>query len=204
MKTGIILHLIGCGLTLLLLRLGGGPEDVITQLAVCGGLLVLIGLSLSFKRDPDAEGAQSARLWRISCQLLGVLGLALVAAITLEWLGDGSVGQTGAVLQVCAALLIWLSIVPLWTVERVRSASPVMLPASRVRAAGFGGLSVALAIAVLFPVNYLASANNVRWDHSYFKTAEPGDVTRSTIANLDEPIQAWLFFPSTSDVTEEV
>jgi len=204
MKIGMILHVIGCGLTLLLLRLGGGPEDVITQLAAAGGLLVIIGLSLTLKRAIDTEGAQSARLWHISCQLMGALGLALVALITLECMGDWAAGETGVILQVCAALLLWLSVVPLWTVESVRAASPVMLPVSRVRLAGFGGLSVALAIALLFPVNYLASANNVRWDHSYFKTAEPGEVTRSTIANLDAPIQAWLFFPSTSDVTEEV
>jgi hypothetical protein len=89
-------------------------------------------------------------------------------------------------------------------VERVRSASPVMLPKKRISEAGFAGLGIAFAISMMFPLNYVAHETNVRWDHSYFKTASPGDVTLASIENLEEPIQAWLFFPTTLDVTEEI
>lgn len=204
MNTGMILHFVGVGLTLLLLRLGGGPEDVLTRAAVVGWALVLVGLFIGSKSDNSSPGAQAARRWRFGCQLLGAIGLAITTGLSLELLGEMGAGQSEVLLQASAALLILLSSIPLWTVERVRSASPVMLPVSRIRVAGHGGLSVAMALALLFPVNYLASSNNVRWDYSYFKTAEPGDVTRDTIANMDEPIQAWLFFPNRSDVTEEI
>jgi len=204
MNTGILLHFVGVGLTLLFLRLGGGPEDVLTQLAAVGWLIVLVGLGMGRQLDQDSDGARAARRWRSCSQVAGSLGLAMVTALSLEWAGDWGDGRSAVVLQAVAALFLLLSSVPLWTVERTRAASPVMLPVSRVRKAGYGGVSIALALALLFPVNYLASANNVRWDHSYFKTAEPGDVTQATIENLDAPIQAWLFFPSTSDVTEEI
>jgi hypothetical protein len=204
MNTGLILHFLGLGLTLLLLRLGGGPEDVLTRAAALGWALVLVGLFIGSKLDNSSPGDQAARRWRFGCQILGAMGLAVTTALSLELLGEMGAGQSEVLLQVSAALLILLSSIPLWTVERVRSASPVMLPVSRIRVAGYGGLSVALALALLFPVNYLASAHNIRWDYSYFKTAEPGDVTRDTIANMDEPIQAWLFFPNRSDVTEEI
>ena len=204
MNTGILLHFVGVGLTLLFLRLGGGPEDLLTQLAAVGWLIVLVGLGVGRKLLQDSDGAVAARRWRTCSQVAGAIGLAIATALSLEWAGDLVSGRSAVVLQAVAALLLVVSSVPLWTVEQVRGASPVMLPVSRVRKAGYGGMSIALALALLFPVNYLASANNVRWDHSYFKTAEPGDVTRATIENLDAPIQAWLFFPSTSDVTEEI
>ena len=204
MRGGVLLYIVGLGLTLLLSRLGGGPEDIVTQASAAGWLAAILGLVLSLKGDATDEGTVAARRWVVSCQLAGLVGLGLVTALTLDRVPAGDDGRTVVLVQVAAALLIGLSIVPLWTVERVRAASPVMLSTSRVKAAGQGGLSLGLALALLFPVNHLASANNVRWDHSYFKTASPGEVTLATIANLDEPIQAWLFFPTTSDVTQEV
>lgn len=204
MRGGVLLYIVGLGLTLLLSRLGGGPEDIVTQASAAGWLAAILGLVLSLKGDATDEGAVAAKRWVVSCQLAGLVGLGLVTALTLDRVPAGDDGRTVVLVQVAAALLIGLSIVPLWTVERVRAASPVMLSTSRVKAAGQGGLSLGLALALLFPVNHLASANNVRWDHSYFKTASPGEVTLATIANLDEPIQAWLFFPTTSDVTQEV
>ena len=204
MRGGVLLYIVGLGLTLLLSRLGGGPEDIVTQASAAGWLAAILGLVLSLKGDATDEGAIAARRWVVSCQLAGLVGLGLVTALTLDRVPAGDDGRIVVLVQVAAALLIGLSIVPLWTVERVRAASPVMLSTSRVKAAGQGGLSLGLALALLFPVNHLASANNVRWDHSYFKTASPGEVTLATIANLDEPIQAWLFFPTTSDVTQEV
>ena len=204
MMGGVLLYIVGLGLTLLLSRLGGGPEDIVTQASAAGWLATILGLVLSLRGKATDEGAVSAKRWVVGCQLVGLVGLGLVTALTLDRVPVGDDGRTVVLVQVAAALLIGLSVVPLWTVNRVRAASPVLLSTSRVKEAGQGGLSLGLALALLFPLNHLASANNVRWDHSYFKTASPGEVTLATIANLDEPIQAWLFFPATSDVTQEV
>lgn len=209
MSAPVLMHLLGVGLVLLLVRLGGGPGDLLTQSSLFGWLLVFGALFLSFRNKPEDDGAVSARLWRLRCQVLGMLGLALVTAIALEQLGGFDLASEGqmrleVMLQSVAALLLLVSTIPLITVEQVRSASPVMLPSPRVTTAGYAGASLALALALIFPLNFLASEHNVRWDHSYFKTATPGDVTLGTIENLDEPVQAWLFFPHTLDVTEEV
>ncbi len=204
MRGGVLLYILGLGLAMLLARLGGGPEDIVTQASGVGWLAALLGLLLNLKVPTSDEGSAAAKRWILVCQLLGLVGLGLVTALTLDLIPVGDGGQAEVLAQVAAALLIGLSIVPLWTVERVRAASPVVLSPARVSEAGLGGLSLGLALALLFPVNHLASVHNIRWDHSYFKTASPGEVTLATIANLDEPIQAWLFFPTTSDVTQEV
>ncbi len=204
MRGAVQTFVLGVALALLLLRLGGGPEDGVTQAAALGWLMALAGLLLGLRSTGADAGAASARRWVAACQVVALVGLALVTGLSLDAIPAGDEGRTEVVAQALAALLLLCSVIPLWTVDRVRSASPVVLNPARVSEAGFGGVSLGLALALLFPVNYLASAHNVRWDHSYFKTASPGEVTLATIANLDEPIQAWLFFPSTSDVTQEV
>ena len=203
MSVGVLVYVSGLGLALLLSRLGEGPEDVVTQASALGWLAALLGLVASARgasrttvppRPSDGSWSVDSRPGR-------------------AWAGDRAHPGPRARARLRVAPRCWCrsplpsssaSLVPLWTVERVRAASPVVLSTSRVSEAGQGGLSLGLALALLFPLNHLASANNVRWDHSYFKTASPGEVTLATIANLDEPIQAWLFFPTTSDVTQEV
>ena len=209
MSTATLCHIVGMGLVALLIRLGGGPGDLLIQASSLGWLIVIAGLIIRFRAQTHDAGGVAARVWSLRLQVIGMMGLALLTALGLEQLdGFGFEGEglmrLEVVAQSAAALLIWVSVIALIAVEVVLSASPVMLPATRVRAAGFGGLSIALALAALVPLNYLASEHNVRWDHSYFKTASPGDVTLGTIENLDAPIKAWLFFPHTLDVTEEV
>lgn len=209
MSASVLFHFAGAGLVLLLARLGGGPTDLLFQSQALGWLLVAVGLVMSI-RNPDREGGSgAARKWSLIGQTLGVLGLAGVLAVSLDQLDALSLDDEArlraeVVVSALNALLLLTSTALLVCVDRLRTASPVMLPAGRIDTAAYAGLSVAFSIALLFPLNFLVSENNVRWDHSYFKTASPGDVTLGTIANLDEPVQAWLFFPTQSDVTEEV
>lgn len=209
MSNPVLCHLAGMALVALLIRLGGGPADVLTQASAAGWLLMLVGLILSLRSIAPDPGAVAARRWRLRLQIVGMVGMAIATALGLDMIGDFGLDAAGrtrveVLLQSGAALLILTSSIPLISVDWIRSASPVMLPALRVSEAGFAGLSIALALGLLVPLNFLASEHNVRWDHSYFKTASPGDVTQATIENLDAPIQAWLFFPHTLDVTEEV
>ena len=209
MSLSVVLHVVGLGIVLLLGRLGGGPTDPLFQSQVIGWLLVLAGLALTVRSDGRDGGAGAARRWTLLGQGLGIVGLVGVTALSLDWLDALSLDDDGrlraqAVLASINAILLVVSSAVLVCVDRLRNASPVMLPAARVHTAAYAGLSVAFSLCLLFPVNFLASENNVRWDYSYFKTASPGDVTIGTIENLDEPVQAWLFFPAQSDVTEEV
>ena len=209
MSVPVMLYLAGSGLVLLLVRLGGGTEDILFQSQALGWLLIFASLWRVFRSSTETEGAGAARRWILTCQSIGLvslLGVLALATDQLDLLGfaDEDRGRAEVIAQVVFALLWFSTAVPLVTVDRVRGASPIMLPSRRVSDSGYAGLSIALAIALLFPLNFLAHENNVRWDHSYFKTASPGDVTLGTLDALDEPIQAWLFFPSTSDVTEEI
>jgi len=209
MSVPVLLYLIGSGLVLLLIRLGGGPEDVLFQSQAIGWLLIASSVFQMLRPSAEAEGAKAARRWGLMCVSLGILALVGVLGLSLDQLdvlgfADEERNRAEVIAQSICALLWFVSAIPLITVDRVRGASPVMLPSRRVSDSGYAGLSIALAIALLFPLNFLAHENNVRWDHSYFKTASPGDVTLGTLDALDAPIQAWLFFPSTSDVTEEV
>jgi len=209
MSVPVMLYLAGSGVVLLLTRLGGGPTDPMFQAQGLGWLLILASLLNLLRTQPASDGAARARRWSIGCELVGTVALLGIVGLTLNQLDLLSLDEEGraraeVVAQSLCALLWFLSTIPLFTVDRVQCASPVMIPVGRVSEAGYGGLSVALAISMLFPLNYLAHEHNVRWDHSYFKTASPGDVTLGTLDALDAPVQAWLFFPSTSDVTEEV
>ena len=64
-------------------------------------------------------------------------------------------------------------------------------------------LTVALAFASLFPLNYIAEDTNIRWDLGYFKTTEPGTSTSQIIETLSEPLTAYLF-PSNTEVSQEI
>jgi hypothetical protein len=209
MSVPVMLYLMGSSIVLVLLRLGGGPSDLLFQAHGIGWLLIIASIVNLLRSRPASDGAARARRWFLVGEALGALALLGIVGLALDQLDVLGLDEEGrAKAQVVAqsglALLWFLSTIPLFTVDRVQAASPVMLPIGRVSEAGYGGLSVAFAIAMLFPLNYLAHENNVRWDHSYFKTSSPGDVTVGTLDALDAPIQAWLFFPSTSDVTEEV
>jgi hypothetical protein len=101
--------------------------------------------------------------------------------------------------------IIWLAgTLPFVAIDRALAESPVAVVPARVRELSLGWLSAAFALAMLFPLNFIASDTNERWELGYFKTAEPGTATMSVIGSLEVPVTAYLFFPAASDVTEEV
>ncbi len=101
--------------------------------------------------------------------------------------------------------IVWLAgALPFWAVERALVVSPVAVVAARVQEAAVGALSLSFAISMLFPLNYLAVETNQRWDFGYFKTARPGTSTQALVSGLDEPMAVYLFFPNSSDVTDEL
>lgn len=209
MSASVLLHFAGAGLVLLLGRLGGGPTSLLFQAQALGWLLTIAALAMTVRNSSEEEGSRAARRWSLIGQGVGLLGLAGVLVLSLDKLDalgfdDESRLRAEVVLSAINAIALLASSALLLCVDRLRVASPVMLPAGRVNNAAYAGLSVAFSIALLFPLNFLASENNVRWDYSYFKTASPGEVTLGTVSNLDEPVQAWLFFPAQLDVTEEV
>ena len=200
MTLPMLLHLLGSMVLLTLVRTTSADDP----LTFIGWAILLGGLAWAI-----AKVKGSSRGLTLGCMLVGILamglmvcgGMGMIAGLGLD---ETSAHQAEVVLAGLWPLLWFAATVSLLTVERVRAANPMVLPRSRARQAAWAGLSTALGLACLLPLNYLAHEHNERWDHSYFKTAQPGSSTLALVENLTDPVQAYLFFPHTSDVTEEI
>lgn len=211
MRPSGLLYLAGMFLLLLGERIFGGDDPTRYGLSGVGVLLAVAGVGMAFARRnaarPDQQAAHNQSL------LFGAIGLSslLVYALTLDTVVDG-IGFADDITEarygtVVGALwpIIWLAgTLPFLAVERSLAISPLLVMPGRVKEAAGGGLSMALALAVLFPLNYLATEHNQRWDFGYFKTASPGTSTQALVSGLDAEVRAYLFFPANTDVREEV
>ncbi len=57
MSVSVLVYVSGLGLALLLSRLGGGPEDIVTQASALGWLAALLGLVMSARGASRDDGA---------------------------------------------------------------------------------------------------------------------------------------------------
>jgi hypothetical protein len=198
-----VIYLLGMALVLLGERVIGGEDPLRWTLVGVGILAVLASLERMRGRvsvQTDAHRAVGGLGLRY-----GGLGLASLALYGLSVYLDLSSSDPVSMALSVAWPIIWLAgTLPFLTVDRALVANPRGIVLSRVRGAATGSLALALAIAMLFPLNYLGVEYNERWDHGYFKTARPGTSTLNIVENLDEPVRAYLFFPVSSDVTDEV
>lgn len=205
------LYLGGFFLLLLGERIFGGDSPWRLGLGFGGALVAAAGVGLAARAmgqaSPDQRPAHQTAV------AYGALGLSslLVYALSLDTAVDalGLVDDEPRLRYrvVVGALwpLLWIcGTVPFLLAERALSISPLKVMPSRVREAGAAGLALALGLAMLFPLNWLASQINHRWDFGYFKTAAPGTSTLAMVSGLEDPVKAYLFFPATSEVREEV
>jgi len=101
--------------------------------------------------------------------------------------------------------MVWLlGTVPLMVVDFGLRSSPVMIPARRVRETAAHGLVAAMGLVLVFPLNYIATKRNERWDLAYFKTPTPGTATRALVEALEEPVTVRIFMPPSSEVAGEL
>ena len=140
MTNSVVLHLLGSMLVLLLVRLGGGTTDPLFQGQVIGWLLILVSLGLSLRRRSDSNDGSNR--WSFRCQLVNIVALLGIVAVSLDQvdllgLNEEDRNQAEVLIQSGLALLWFVSVVPIITIDRVRSASPVMLPHKRISEAGF-------------------------------------------------------------------
>lgn len=101
--------------------------------------------------------------------------------------------------------VVWLlGTVPLLVIDQGLRSSPVMIPARRVRETAVHGLVAAMGLALVFPLNYVATKRNERFDLAYFKTPTPGTATRALVEALEEPVTVRIFLPPSSEVAAEL
>jgi len=211
MRRSGIAYIAGMFLLLLGERIFGGDDPTRYGLSGVGLLIVLAGLGLAGATRSNASHDQKAA--HDQALLFGGIGLGslLVYALSLDTVvnaigfDDATVEARYGTVITAVWPIIWLAgTLPFIAVERALATSPLLVMPSRVKEAAGGGLSMALAIAILFPLNYLATQHNQRWDFGYFKTAQPGTSTQALVSGLDAPVRAYLFFPANTDVREEV
>jgi hypothetical protein len=171
-----------------------------------GALLVLVALGLRAASLGKHPAATKRALGFYAVSLLALVLYALsdrdmAARFGLE--GE-SAARWRVALQALTPLVWAIGALPAIAIDRTLHASPHSVHPLRLRTALEGGLALALGLGMLFPINYLATEYNERFDYSFFKTTAVGPSTRELVENVDEPIRAVLFFPSASDVLREV
>jgi hypothetical protein len=101
--------------------------------------------------------------------------------------------------------IVWLlGTIPLLVIDHGLRSSPVVIPAKRVRETAVHGLVAAMGLALVLPLNYVATKRNERWDLAYFKTPTPGTATRALVEALEEPVTVRIFMPPSSEVAGEL
>lgn len=175
-----------------------------------GAAMILLSLALRARRWVQATGTRKDAEQRA----LGFAGLAagslLVYGLTTE-AATAAFGFEGeflrrweVVLGATWPILLIVGLLPMVWIDRALAAHPVVLPAAAARRAMAAGLQAALGVALIFPVNYIASQKEWSWDVSYFKVTAPGESTLRLVSTLDEPIEVDLFYPPGNDVAAEL
>lgn len=206
MSPSILLYLASSASVFLAERVYSGNDAVYWSLLALGALLFLGALG-SRARTLSSHGA-GTRMALVFYALSASSWLFYLASgrDALEAIGLSGDAQkhAGTVLEVASALFWTLGVFPAAALDNTLTASPRSLHPLRTRAAWQGGLTVALGLAMLFPLNYLADAHNEKFDWGFFKTTSVGTATHQIVDNLTDPVKVVLFFPPSSDVLREV
>lgn len=211
MSLSVILYLLGMALIWIGERLLGGDETWRLILALAG--VTVVGISFAVRarslKASGNEGVELAHRRALIMQAIGASSLFVYFITTDAFMGMA--GFTGEFETRWAGVfgaiwpIIWLvGTLPHIVLDRAIQSSPVLMPAPRVEKALNLGLVAALGIALVFPINFIASRHDTNWSFSYFKTAKPGSATRALVESLEEPVDVRIFQPAASDVTAEI
>ncbi len=184
-----------------------GADDA-TRWPMIGFGVVLALLSLATRARSFGNHPSATRM-ALAFQLVSMISAVLYALQTKDVLAamklDADAEKHVRVVLQCGVPLLWfVGALPAFGIHRTLAASPHSVHPLRIRSAVEGGLAVSLGIAMLFPLNYLGTEYNERFDYGFFKTTEVGTATHQIVDNLEAPLRAVIFFPSSSEVLREV
>jgi hypothetical protein len=211
MSASALLYLVGMGLVFV-------GERMLESYGAIRIAVDLVGFSAvgaaTFQRYRQMRRADDRGLYqghRIALILTGVGVVALTlygmstgpAISTLELSERTAKRARGALGALWPAIWI-VATLPLLVVDRVIQQSPVVAPPRRIQQALQHGLAAALGIALVFPVNYLASRHNVRWELAHVPTARPSPSTDAIVSSLDDPVHVYAFLPPNSELATDI
>jgi hypothetical protein len=185
-----------------------GPQILFTLLGV-GMLGISAGLRLHGLKRSKEDGLRFGHRVALSCVLVGIASLVMYAAVAETVLQRLALAEEteNRWVGVWSSLwpIVWLlGTIPLLVVDYAIESSPVMMPVRRVRDLVGHGIVAALAIAIVFPINYIATKRNERWDLAYFQTTAPGTATLAIAESLESPVDIRVFMPPSSEVAQEL
>jgi len=140
----------------------------------------------------------------ITLVALGLYGLTTDALVGRLELGDEMKSRWLGIWGWMWPMVWALGAGPLIALDWGIQSSPVMMPRRRVRALAAHGALLVLAVTLVFPINYVATSRNVRWDTAYFKTPTPGTATLALAESLEQPVDVRVFMPPASEVGLEL
>lgn len=187
-------------------------EEIRTPVAVLALALAYLGSGGLRWADARRNNDPGIRLGhRLAFYGLAVtLGAVGIYALTTDWivqrldLGDEAQERWLGVFGWLWPLIWSVGAGIMAVVDWGLGSSPVMTPTRRMRALAAQGALIALGLALVFPLNYIAAKRNERWDLAYFKTPSPGTATRAVAASLETPVDVRVFMPPASDVAQEL
>jgi hypothetical protein len=171
-------------------------------------LLASIGLrvfAMAGSHDARRKGHQTALIATIvSASSLVLYALTLPTATDALGLSAEALPRWTGSLSALFPIVLFGGLVPVLLIDQLMSAHPRMMPAGAMRHATTSGVSLALALALLFPLNYLASEHDQEWDVAYFRTTKPGESTIAITRTVSEPMEALLFYPAGNEVAQQL
>lgn len=185
---------------------------------VTGLGLVVIAASLGLRAYAlgKSEGARrGAHQAALISGIVAVGGLLIYAAasptaMTTFGLLDPAADDNSAAdrwygtLHALWPIIVLTASLPMLSLDRVLAAHPVVLPAGAIRRTVTAAVTAGMAVALVFPANYLANAHNMTYDAAYFRTTRPGTSTMALARSLTTPAEAIAFFPPGSEVKEQL
>jgi hypothetical protein len=192
-------------------RILDGIDEWQTIATVVGAVALAAAAALRIKELRAAKDPGLRLGHRVALAALGVGVASLVLYVgTTEWftrslaLDDAGEERWLGIMRSLWPLVWLLGTVPLLVVDYGLRSSPVVIPAQRVRETAVHGLVAAMGLCLVFPLNYVATKRNERWDLAYFKTPTPGTATHALVDALEEPVTVRIFMPPSSEVAEEL
>jgi len=178
-------------------------------LGVGTGLAVLVVASCAGEFAASDSGSARRLAARRATGLYGLAAVGLLSGLLTIWgvigqpaLDDGAASWR-AVWTVAWLLAWWVGTVAAVGADWARFRGGDLEP-RRVRAATAAALSLALAVAWVFAVNYTAGERDRLWEWSGQSRARASEATLELVGALREPVEVVAFFPPANHVLRRI
>ncbi|MEZ5397960.1 MAG: Gldg family protein [Bryobacterales bacterium] len=175
------------------------------------GLLVVVGAVAlrAYAWNHSTGGRREGHKWGLVWSVVALASLLLYALAlpgTTEVMGlsEEAAARWSGAWYALFPIVTLLGVLPTLRVDQILAAHPVVMPAGAARSAQISGVIGALAISLMFPVNYLADQHEVEKDVAHFRTTRAGESTLAMVGTLTDPVEAILFYPPGNDVGSEL